>query len=184
MDYHQSGLSHSASFGCIIGHLHCAQVYTGIKDMKMCNEFGGIKCWSPHQLLKIKDQYCFRVFSIFIRLLTDLCVVGVIKLTVQRRRPIYNIDDQVLETPIFDEFSFPSGHSARAAMLATICGAFLSKYRVAVGGIAVLVAVSRVAMGRHYCSDVMGGVALGWLEGMAVLTLPVSFTGWVAKLFR
>ncbi|VDM60746.1 unnamed protein product [Angiostrongylus costaricensis] len=139
----------------------------------VCSVSGKWSTEAQHQLVVLN-----------IGLLTDLCVVGVIKLTVQRRRPIYNIDDQVLEAPLFDEFSFPSGHSARAAMLATICRAFLPKYRVAVGGIAVLVAVSRVAMGRHYCSDVMGGVALGWLEGMSVLTLPVSFTSWVAELFR
>ncbi|KAJ1365710.1 hypothetical protein KIN20_026125 [Parelaphostrongylus tenuis] len=69
-------------------------------------------------------------------------------------------------------------------MLATICGAFFPKYRVVVRGISVVVALSRVGMGRHYCSDVIGGAALGWLEGMAALTLPVSFTAWVTEFFR
>ncbi|VDO33611.1 unnamed protein product [Heligmosomoides polygyrus] len=51
----------------------------------------------------------------------DLFVVTILKMTVQRPRPAYNIDDQALEAPIADEYSFPSGHSSRAVMLATMC---------------------------------------------------------------
>ncbi|VDL83947.1 unnamed protein product [Nippostrongylus brasiliensis] len=57
--------------------------------------------------------------SILKSLLVDLCIVGVTKMVVLRPRPGYNIDDQTLEMPGIDAYSFPSGHTSRAAMLAT-----------------------------------------------------------------
>ncbi|KIH46874.1 PAP2 family protein [Ancylostoma duodenale] len=139
-------------------------------------------------------------------LLSDLCCNGILKLSIQRPRPAYNINDQLLlpykevvhrlvqsskpgeksrcrsyqflEAPVFDRFSFPSGHTTRAAMLATLCAAFFPKYRFAAAGLTFLVGLSRVAMGRHYLSDVLAGLALGYLEGLAALALPYSVTNW------
>ncbi|KJH48608.1 PAP2 family protein [Dictyocaulus viviparus] len=119
-----------------------------------------------------------------IGLLADLCIVGVLKLIIQRPRPVNNIDDLVVGAPIVDEYSFPSGHCARAAMLGTICARFFQKSRVIVTGLYILVAISRVAMGRHYCSDALAGIALGWLEGVVVLSLPISATKWLKKILR
>ncbi|VDK17946.1 unnamed protein product [Anisakis simplex] len=47
----------------------------------------------------------------------DLIAVGIIKCAVRRERPHYNKNDQVYEAPIADQYSFPSGHSSRSAML-------------------------------------------------------------------
>ena len=60
-----------------------------------------------------------------------------------------------------DKFSFPSGHSASATFLYLVVlqqGSVLSPY-LAVWMAAVL--VSRVGLGLHFVSDVLGGVALG-----------------------
>ncbi|CAJ0599921.1 unnamed protein product [Cylicocyclus nassatus] len=57
-------------------------------------------------------------------LLLDLLLSEAIKLSIQRPRPKYNINDQRFEAPVFGRFSFPFGHSLRAAMLASLCVAF------------------------------------------------------------
>ncbi len=67
--------------------------------------------------------------------------------------------------------SFPSGHSAGAAAcfaaLALVLGRGRSpRWHAALAGIAVFIAVavasSRVLLGLHWLSDVIGGLALGW----------------------
>ncbi|KAI6198009.1 AcidPPc domain-containing protein [Aphelenchoides besseyi] len=62
---------------------------------------------------------------------------------------------------IADQFSFPSGHTSRAAMLAVLAIEFFPVRRffgrLFVYTIPVLLGISRIAMGRHYFSDVIGG---------------------------
>ncbi|WKX90566.1 hypothetical protein Q1695_009422 [Nippostrongylus brasiliensis] len=130
--------------------------------------------WSP--------EVQHRLVILNIGLLVDLCIVGVTKMVVLRPRPGYNIDDQTLEMPGIDAYSFPSGHTSRAAMLATFCASFFPKFRFAGAAMAAVVAVSRVAMGRHYLSDVLAGLVLGCVEGAAMLGLPRTFTSWVRKI--
>ncbi|EPB73519.1 PAP2 family protein [Ancylostoma ceylanicum] len=73
-------------------------------------------------------------------LLSDLCCNGILKLSIQRPRPAYNINDQTTQ------------------QISCSCG-FFPKYRFAAAGLTFLVGLSRVAMGRHYLSDVLGGLA-------------------------
>jgi membrane-associated phospholipid phosphatase len=60
--------------------------------------------------------------------------------------------------------AFPSGHAATMALFAGVWA--LSAHRRVVSwlalGLAVLVAVSRMAVGVHWPSDVLAGLALGW----------------------
>ena len=68
----------------------------------------------------------------------------------------------------FDAHSFPSGHSARMAMLATVAVILgPPPLAAALVVLAVLVMLARVAMGVHYLSDVTGGAVLGAIIGMA-----------------
>jgi undecaprenyl-diphosphatase len=67
----------------------------------------------------------------------------------------------------FDPHAFPSGHSARAMLLAVLACALGSLWLgVLVAVWAVLVAVSRVTLGVHYLSDVVVGAALGLVLGL------------------
>ena len=106
--------------------------------------------------------------SIFLYLLLVIggqwVVTQLIKLGVDRTRPVLGIAAHL-------DASFPSGHSASAAAGYAACALLLGIGRsrrtqtaltgVAVG-IAFAVATSRVLLGLHWFSDVVGGLILGW----------------------
>lgn len=71
-----------------------------------------------------------------------------------------------------DPHAFPSGHSARATLLAVLAGTLGPLWLGAAFTVwALLVAASRVALGVHYLSDVIGGVALGLACGLLATAL-------------
>jgi undecaprenyl-diphosphatase len=106
------------------------------------------------------------VYELFwISLLAAL--VMALKFSIRRKRPEGEWGAIYRNT---DPHSFPSGHAARAfliAVLATLLGpAWLA---VALWIWAPLVCLARVSMGVHYVSDVVAGAIFGML---------VALTGW------
>ena len=103
--------------------------------------------------------------NILLALLLDLAVVGSMKVVFRRSRPSYNEKD-MFATVSVDNYSFPSGHSTRAAMVAGIIGAFHTNqmHRVLLYVWAACVASSRVVLGRHHISDVICGVIIGLVQ--------------------
>lgn len=109
-------------------------------------------------------------------LLLDLILVGLLKILVRRNRPVYNTKHKDMVVVIaVDQYSFPSGHSSRAAMLATLfLSAFWSNGNHTLLCLAAVVwalvtASSRAMMGRHYVGDVLAGALLGVMT-TAVIT--------------
>ncbi len=100
-------------------------------------------------------------------ILVTAIVVMVIKFTVRRRRPEGEWGGIYRNT---DPHSFPSGHAARAVMLAVVS---LGLGPVWLGVVLVLwaplVALARVAMGVHYLSDVIAGAFFGLLMAGLIL---------------
>jgi len=80
--------------------------------------------------------------------------------------------------------SFPSGHSATAFAIAAIL--FPAKRLTALQVMLLLaagaVALSRIAVGAHWPSDVLAGGAGGWLIGLASLALARRFPWGCMKL--
>ncbi len=74
---------------------------------------------------------------------------------------------------IWEEFSYPSGHAARAAFLAISSFSLLTSHflrkkirtRFVIGlllvGYVALVSISRIYLGHHWLSDIVGGLFLG-----------------------
>jgi undecaprenyl-diphosphatase len=88
-----------------------------------------------------------------------------------RPRPFVVLPDVDLLVVPPDEFSFPSGHTAAAFVMATVAGAFFPEMLVVLVPLAALVGMSRVYLGVHYPSDVLAGALLGVASGFCALTL-------------
>ncbi|HRH81302.1 MAG TPA: phosphatase PAP2 family protein [Thiobacillaceae bacterium] len=75
--------------------------------------------------------------------------------------------------------SFPSGHSATAFALAALLGSWLAPGwpRRLLLALAVLVGLSRMAVGVHWPQDVLVGASIGWLSGLAGIDLARRWEG-------
>jgi YegS/Rv2252/BmrU family lipid kinase len=99
-----------------------------------------------------------------------------IKLAVGRTRPEWQLDDALLSSK-----SFPSGHAASITAFGGILivlvvmlvrrGNVRRLLYAVIGLVVVLVCLDRILLGRHFPSDVVGGVLLGM--GMVALGLAV-----------
>ena len=99
-------------------------------------------------------------------LVTALLVMAV-KFTVRRRRPEGEWGNIYRST---DPHSFPSGHAARAMMLAVLGIGFGPAWLGVVLLVwALCVSLARVAMGVHYLSDILAGMLFGLVMGVLIL---------------
>ncbi len=73
--------------------------------------------------------------------------------------------------------SWPSGHATTAFAFATALALIAPRWRPLIYAVAVWGAVSRVAVGAHYVSDVVAGAALGFF-GTRALARAVARRGW------
>jgi undecaprenyl-diphosphatase len=103
-----------------------------------------------------------------------LLVLG-IKFTIRRKRPEGDWGAIYRNT---DPHSFPSGHAARAFMLAVMALSLGPAWFGALVAVwAPLVSLARVAMGLHYLSDVAAGLLVGILAGLVMVWIaPVLVT--------
>lgn len=108
-----------------------------------------------------------------------IIVGSLLKLILRRDRPI----TEYVEHMYLDTFSFPSGHAAGTVpvfgLLAYLVALSYQPWGVAVAAviaiITFLIGVSRVYLGAHYASDVIGGWIVG-LSGLAVIIFIVQPT--------
>jgi len=136
--------------------------------------------WIAGTLISVIVFSCLKqefACNLFLALMFDLAVVGTLKVTVRRKRPIYNEKD-MFATVSVDNYSFPSGHSTRAAMVAGLFAVFLTSefWRFLIGCWALCVSASRVILGRHHVSDVLCGFLIGILQCWVVCTMWVPNT--------
>lgn len=66
-----------------------------------------------------------------------------------------------------DKYSFPSGHAITAFAVAISVGLFYPYLQPCLILAALLIAASRIALGMHFLSDVVAGIALGMALGVA-----------------
>jgi undecaprenyl-diphosphatase len=70
-----------------------------------------------------------------------------------------------------DKYAFPSGHAARAGAIAVAMSFAFPTWTAAWLLWAVLVALARVALSRHYLSDVIAGLVFGILVSLVLQLL-------------
>jgi len=100
--------------------------------------------------------------------LSDQISSHVIKPLVERTRPCNVLEGVVTPFGKSSAFSFPSSHAANmGSSMLLLCLAFRRWWWVFVST-ALLIGLSRIYLGLHYPSDVLGGYLLGALLGFAV----------------
>jgi undecaprenyl-diphosphatase len=91
------------------------------------------------------------------------CCYKMVKHSTVRSRP-YQVNPLVsANAAVLDRFSFPSGHTLHAIAFTLIACSYYPGLWVILAPFTLLTAVSRVALGLHYPSDVIAGGALGGL---------------------
>ena len=105
-----------------------------------------------------------------------------------RPRPsaAHPLDVHVWFTNASTDPSFPSDHSAAAFAVAFALLFVSRKWGIGMLILAAAVALSRVAIGLHYPSDVLAGAAVGLLAAFVVMYVarrPLAWvTSWIARL--
>ena len=101
--------------------------------------------------------------NMFLLLVLDILVVAPIKLVVKRPRPSLNSGAIPMSISQVDQYAFPSGHTSRCiALAAYFCymppfNPWTHLWYIW----ALLLSLSRVALGRHHVTDVGAGVVAG-----------------------
>lgn len=121
--------------------------------------------FSKHDLFRPALYVVMAAFAI------ELPLYLILKNTIRRVRP-FNAHDEV-ENMVYplDEFSFPSGHTAAAFVVAMIIAHFTPFLAVPIFLFAFLVGMSRIYLGVHYPSDILGGIVFG--TGIAQIAIVI-----------
>ena len=77
-----------------------------------------------------------------------------------------------------EQYSYPSGHAARAVFLAILLGFTMKKrvwIMVSLILFVILISLSRIYLGHHWLSDVIGGLILGSGSGLLTISILLSY---------
>jgi undecaprenyl-diphosphatase len=97
---------------------------------------------------------------------------GPVKAYFLRQRPWAVIEEDIVIGKRSNDSSFPSGHTAGSFAAALAMSRCLPDHRPLLLGIAASVGVSRIYLGHHYPSDVLGGLAIG--SAVALVSAQIS----------
>jgi len=93
-----------------------------------------------------------------------------VKNIVARPRPYRMMETLTILIPEPGEYSFPSGHTSSSFAAGVVLYLMLpKKYGVPAMGLAFLIGISRLYVGVHYPTDVLGGIVMGTLIAVGVV---------------
>lgn len=89
----------------------------------------------------------------------------ILKPLIARIRPT-ELMGAIIVGPASADFSMPSGHATIAFAMATVLAQREPKWRWVFFTLAILIALSRIYLGKHYPLDVTTGALIGWGIGI------------------
>jgi undecaprenyl-diphosphatase len=101
----------------------------------------------------------------------ELPAYMILKRLIQRPRPADAESTLSAFIQPSDKFSFPSGHTAAAFMVALVVASFFPWAAALAYALALSIGASRVLLGVHFPSDIAAGALLGTLAGLLSLGL-------------
>ena len=110
--------------------------------------------------------------------LSDQLNSSVLKFLIERARPCHELANVHLLVGCGSGYSFPSSHAVNNFAGAIVLAYFIPRWTWAFFAFAALVAFSRVYVGVHYPSDVIGGAIIGLTIGTAVISVFRLFEEW------
>jgi len=105
-------------------------------------------------------------FSCLIGFALEVPLYVLLKHKFKRNRPQDYLADFQARIKPSDQFSFPSGHTAAAFVMAIQLMLFFPAFALAGFIWAIAIGVSRVALGVHFPGDILAGALLGTLCGL------------------
>lgn len=103
----------------------------------------------------------------------ELPLYKLVKHVVRRARPCDALCSDGPRMRLLDRFSFPSGHTAGAFLMATVVSSFFPIMSAIFFTWAFLVGLSRIYLGVHYPTDVLAGMAVGICCGTTGISMIV-----------
>ena len=111
--------------------------------------------------LFVPDKAMTLVLTVLTAFALELPIYHIVKQKVRRDRPFKSLNGIQNKVIPSDQFSFPSGHTAAACIMAAVLSSFFPAAALPVYLWASCVGLSRVYLGVHYPSDILAGVVMG-----------------------
>ena len=114
-----------------------------------------------------KDKYarvaCETMVKTGVAIGLNVLLTSGLKYAINRPRPFAQYPNDIVQRDHVGKYSFPSGHTSTAFATATALTLSTKKWYVAVPSYAYACAVgySRMRLGVHFPSDVLGGIVVG-----------------------
>lgn len=107
--------------------------------------------------------------------LADSICADILKKLFSRPRPCHTFPDLRTIMGCGGKYGFPSNHASNSVVVAFILTSFYKKLIPYFWTLATLVCISRMYLGKHYPSDLLGGALLGIGLGFALVYLVRKF---------
>jgi undecaprenyl-diphosphatase len=124
----------------------------------------------PAVLLLFDSQKAWGLFAAgLFSFAIELPLYKLLKNSIKRIRPCEVLSDVHGRVAPSDKFSFPSGHTAAAFVMATLLSYFFPILSIPLISWALLVGFSRIYLGVHYPTDILAGLTIGVLSALIAL---------------